>query len=77
MVTQAQASTASVPGMGEFRTRCDRAFELLGADLDAVLIVPPFADICRPASVCIYCRPAPHAPGLASESCTPTCCSPR
>ena len=35
--------------MEEFGHRCDRAFELIGADLDAILIVPPFADIRRPA----------------------------
>lgn len=35
--------------MDAFDARCDRAFELLGAEADAVLIVPPFADICRPA----------------------------
>lgn len=33
----------------DFNARCDRAFELLGPEADAVLIVPPFADINRPS----------------------------
>ena len=32
-----------------FNARCDRAFDLLGPEADAVLIVPPFADINRPS----------------------------
>src|SRR5208283_2817692 len=35
--------------MDGFHTLCDRAFELVGPEPDAVLIVPPFADIYRPA----------------------------
>jgi ribosomal peptide maturation radical SAM protein 1 len=33
----------------EFHARCKRAFELLGAESDAVVIVPPFADLNRPS----------------------------
>lgn len=35
--------------MNDFRAKCDRAFELLGPESDAVIIVPPFADIYRPS----------------------------
>jgi ribosomal peptide maturation radical SAM protein 1 len=35
--------------MDTFACKCDLAFESLGAESDAVLIVPPFADIYRPA----------------------------
>ena len=35
--------------MDDFNAKCDRAFELLGAETDALLIVPPFADIFRPS----------------------------
>jgi len=34
---------------GRFLALCDRAFELLGTESDAVLIVPPFADIYCPS----------------------------
>jgi ribosomal peptide maturation radical SAM protein 1 len=33
----------------QFVAKCDRAFGLLGSGCDAVLIVPPFADVHRPA----------------------------
>jgi ribosomal peptide maturation radical SAM protein 1 len=33
----------------EFHARCKRSFELLGAESDAVVIVPPFADLHRPS----------------------------
>jgi ribosomal peptide maturation radical SAM protein 1 len=35
--------------MPDFLAQCDRAFELLGTESDAVLVVPPFADIYRPS----------------------------
>ncbi len=35
--------------MNDFNAKCDRAFELLGGEMDALLIVPPFADIFRPS----------------------------
>ncbi|MGA2987764.1 MAG: RiPP maturation radical SAM C-methyltransferase [Terriglobia bacterium] len=35
--------------MDDFLVRRDRAFELLGPESDAVIIVPPFADIYRPS----------------------------
>ncbi len=35
--------------MDGFLAKCDRAFELLGPDQDAILVVPPFADTSRPA----------------------------
>ena len=35
--------------MDDFHARFDRAFDLLGTEADAVLIVPPFADLYRPA----------------------------
>ena len=35
--------------MDDFQAKCDRAFELLGTECDAVIIVPPFADLCRPS----------------------------
>jgi len=35
--------------MEDFGACCDRAFELLGPEADAILIVPPFADIRRPS----------------------------
>ncbi len=35
--------------MCDFQAKSDRAFQLLGADTDAVLIVPPFADLNRPS----------------------------
>ena len=33
----------------DFHAKCQRAFELLGAESDAVVIVPPFADLNRPS----------------------------
>lgn len=33
----------------EFHAKCERAFELLGVESDAVVIVPPFADLNRPS----------------------------
>ena len=35
--------------MDDFLAVCERAFELLGPESDAVIIVPPFADIYRPS----------------------------
>ena len=35
--------------MDEVQSRCDRACELLGAEYDALIVVPPFADIYRPS----------------------------
>ena len=35
--------------MDDIQAKYDRAFELLGAESDAVIIVPPFADIYRPS----------------------------
>jgi len=35
--------------MEDFGACCDRVFELLGPEADAILIVPPFADIRRPS----------------------------
>jgi len=35
--------------MDGFHTKCDRAFDLLGTESDAVLIVPPFADLYCPS----------------------------
>jgi hypothetical protein len=35
--------------MDNLKGRYDRAFELLGAEFDALLIVPPFADLYRPS----------------------------
>ena len=35
--------------MDGFHAKCDRAFDLLGTEADAVLIVPPFADIYCPS----------------------------
>ena len=33
----------------EFHAKCKRSFELLGAESDAVVIVPPFSDLHRPS----------------------------
>ena len=35
--------------MDNFHAKCDRTFDFLGTDSDAVLIVPPFADLYRPS----------------------------
>ena len=35
--------------MDDFIANCDHAFELLGSETDAVLIVPPFADLYHPS----------------------------
>jgi len=35
--------------MDDFYAKCDSAFDLLGAESDAVIVVPPFADLYRPS----------------------------
>jgi ribosomal peptide maturation radical SAM protein 1 len=41
--------TKGITGMQDFYHKCDRAFELLGAEMDALLIVPPFAALYCPS----------------------------
>lgn len=42
-------ATPDVTAMNDIEDRYDRAFELLSTESDAIIIVPPFADIYRPS----------------------------